>query len=98
MLGSRARPDWTFRSYGRLEYYDPRGEEIIARQQLETLYHRNGAADAITRECLLEQKTTKAEKTGAVVIEDKTVSIDTLRDFKLAEFVLDEANDHCCER
>ena len=36
-----------------LNYYDISGGEIIARQQLEPVYHRNGIAYAITRECLL---------------------------------------------
>src|SRR5262249_53188979 len=29
---------------GALEYYDPSGSQIIARQQMETVYHRNGVA------------------------------------------------------
>lgn len=83
---------------GRLEYYNPMGKEIIARQQLGALYHRNGAAYAITRKCLLEQKTIKGARTGALVIADKMVSIDTLWDFKLVEFVLGDASDPCCAR
>ena len=73
---------------GQVEYYDPRGADIISRQQLDTVYHRNGAAYVMTRECLLEQRTIKGEKTGALVIGDKLVNIDTLLDFKLAEFLL----------
>ena len=38
-----------------MDYLDPAGARIIARQQLTPLYHRNGAAYAITRECLLEK-------------------------------------------
>ena len=38
-----------------LLYYDKLGKDIIARQQLSDLYHRNGVAYAITRECLLKQ-------------------------------------------
>jgi len=71
---------------GVLSYYDPAGADIIARQQLSRVYHRNGACYAITRQCLLEHGTIKGERTGAVVTE-KMVSIDTLADFELIEFL-----------
>ncbi len=74
----------------RVEYYDERGSSIIARQQLNTLYHKNGAAYVMTRECILEQKTIKGNRTGALVINGEVISIDTLRDFKLVEFLLNE--------
>lgn len=70
---------------GAMEYYDPRGPNIIARQQLAPVYHRNGAAYAVTRECLLEQKTIKGARTAAVILSDPMVSIDTLGDFAIAE-------------
>jgi len=73
-----------------VEYYDERGSSIIARQQLDTLYHKNGAAYVMTRECILEQKTIKGNRTGALVINGEMISIDTLRDFKLVEFLLNE--------
>lgn len=75
---------------GAMGYYDPRGSKIIARQQLTPIYHRNGAAYAFTRECLLEQKTTKGARTGAVIIEDTMISIDTLSDCDLAEWAMKE--------
>lgn len=71
----------------RLDYYDPRGAEIIARQQLEPVYHRNGVAYAITRPCLVEKESIKGERTGALVIAGHMVSIDTLWDLELAEFI-----------
>ena len=71
-----------------LDYYDKRGAQIVARQQLTPVYHRNGAAYAITRECLVNQKSTKGRKTSAVLINELMVSIDTEFDFKLAEFLL----------
>ena len=70
---------------GVMEYYDPLGTSIIARQQLEPVYHRNGAAYAFTRECLLEQGTIKGARTGAVILTGPMVSIDTLGDFAIAE-------------
>jgi CMP-N-acetylneuraminic acid synthetase len=73
---------------GVMDYWDPRGSKIIARQQLEPVYHRNGVAYAITRECLLEQKTIKGARTGAYVVPGEHVSIDTEWDIELVEFVL----------
>lgn len=69
--------------------FDERGRQIIARQQLKPIYHRNGAAYAITRECLLEQKTILGRRCGAVVIEEPMVSIDTLEDFSRVEAMMD---------
>ena len=71
-----------------LDYYDKNGAVIIARQQLTPVYHRNGAAYAITRDCLLNKKSTKGQKTSAVVINEPMVSIDTEFDLKLVEFIL----------
>jgi CMP-N-acetylneuraminic acid synthetase len=73
---------------GALDLYDSAGVQIIARQQLELLYHRNGIAYAFTRECLLEQKTIRGLRTGALVIEEPCVNIDTEWDLELAEFML----------
>jgi len=71
-----------------LDLYDPRGASIIARQQLSSVYHRNGAAYALTRECLLDQRTIMAKKWSAVIIEDPMISIDTMLDLELAEWFL----------
>ena len=71
-----------------VDYFDERSSRIIARQDLDTVYHKNGAAYVMTRECLLEQKTIKGKKTGALVIDSEMVSIDTLFDFKFAEFLM----------
>ncbi len=69
-----------------LDYYDPAGSRIIARQQLTPVYHRNGVAYAISRQCLLDQRSIKGANCSAVVIEDLLVNIDTELDFALAEF------------
>ncbi|MBT4690888.1 MAG: acylneuraminate cytidylyltransferase family protein [Rhodospirillaceae bacterium] len=75
---------------GRMDYYDPTGGQIIARQQLTPVYHRNGIAYAIKRDCLLEQKTIKGERTGALILEGELISIDTEWDIKLTEFILEQ--------
>lgn len=71
-----------------MDYYDPEGEKIIARQQLKPVYHRNGIAYAITRDCLLGQNTIKGRRTGALIIDGQHVSIDTEWDLDLVNFIL----------
>ncbi len=74
---------------GKLDYYDKKGKEIIARQQLTKVYHRNGASYAISRDCLINQKTIMGENPGYVVTE-QLISIDTPFDFKLSEWLMKE--------
>jgi CMP-N-acetylneuraminic acid synthetase len=52
------------------------------------VYHRNGVAYAITRDCLLNKKSIKGDKTGALVIKGDNISIDTERDLDLIDFIL----------
>lgn len=78
-------------SDGKLDYYDPRGAAIIARQQLTPVYHRNGIAYAFTRDCILEQKTIKGARTGAVIIDELVANIDTEIDVEWAEFLAQRA-------
>lgn len=73
---------------GKLDYYDPRGKEIIARQQLQPVFHRNGIAYAITRDCLLVKESIMGDKTGAVVCEGEFISIDTEFDITLTNLLL----------
>ena len=73
---------------GKLDLYDAGGGAIVARQQLTPVYHRNGVAYALTRDCLLGQKTMKGAKTGALVLSTHQISIDTEWDIALAEFAL----------
>ena len=73
-------------------YYDPDGSQIIARQQLQPVYHRNGIAYVLSRECLMEQRTTKGARTRAVILEGNFVSIDTEYDIRLAEFLMADAD------
>ncbi len=67
-----------------------RGAGIVARQQLTPVYHRNGAAYAITRECLLGQKSVLGQRASAVVIDEPMLSIDTTADFARVEAALRE--------
>lgn len=73
---------------GRLDLYDPAGAAIIARQQLTPVYHRNGVAYAVTRECLVVGRSIKGERAGAFVSSGDHVSIDTEEDLRLVEYLM----------
>lgn len=73
---------------GEMDFYDPAGKAIIARQQLKPVYHRNGIAYAITRDCLLNQKQIKGRRTGGLILDGHFLSIDTEWDIALAEFIM----------
>lgn len=77
---------------GLLDYYDQEGAKIIARQQLKPVYHRNGAAYAITRDCLLDKGNIKGDKCGVVVIDEPLANIDEMIDVMFAEFLIDNMN------
>ncbi len=72
---------------GQLSYYDKAGADVVARQQLTPVYHRNGIAYAMTRECLTAQKSILGRKPGAVVIEGLLPNIDTELDLLWANFL-----------
>lgn len=73
---------------GTLSYYDPRGAQIIARQQLSPVYHRNGIAYAMTRECLVGQRTIMGRRSAAIIVDGEHVSIDTEEDLAHVERIL----------
>ena len=77
---------------GRHVYQMPRIRDqfaqVIARQQLTPVYHRNGASYAISRACLLDQRSIMGRRASAVVTDEPLVSIDTLEDFEAVERAL----------
>jgi CMP-N,N'-diacetyllegionaminic acid synthase len=72
---------------GKLGYYDKRGKEVIARQQLQPVYHRNGIVYVIRRDTLIEKKSIMGINSGAYIVEGNHLSIDTEFDFKLIEAI-----------
>ena len=76
-----------------LDYYDSAAADIIARQQLKPVYHRNGIAYVMNRKLIAEKKQIKGEKTSYVVIDDLLVNIDTEFDLKFAEFIQQQIQD-----
>lgn len=74
---------------GRMGYFDPRGAGIIARQQLTPVYHRNGVAYAMTRDCILTHGAIMGPNTGALIVQGAHVSIDTLEDIAAVEAAME---------
>ena len=75
----------------RLEYYDQRGKEIIARQMLTPVYHRNGLCYAFEREVAVSHDELLPEKNGVVLVHEPCVSIDTEFDLRFTEFLWNSA-------
>lgn len=77
---------------GEVEYYSPQGNTIIARQQLTPTFHKNGIVYAITRDCILNQKSIKGKKCVPFILEGYMPNIDTEIDIKMAEFLFTNKN------
>jgi CMP-N,N'-diacetyllegionaminic acid synthase len=73
-----------------IEYYDYKGSKIIARQELSELYHRNGVAYVINRECLINQKSIKGRNSQALIIKEFNISIDTEFDLELSRYLFNK--------
>lgn len=69
---------------GRLRYYDPKGAEIVARQQLTPVYHRNGIVYAVSRDGLLSTRTLLPQNSAPLVVDGPVVNIDTEEDLSSA--------------
>ena len=61
-------------------YYEENGKNIIARQQLSDVYHRNGICYVFTRNCIKSQKQIKGAISGYLIINEPSISIDTEED------------------
>lgn len=72
----------------KLTYSDVQGKSIIARQQLDKRFVRNGAVYAFSRQCLLEKKEVITMSSGAIICDEPLVNIDTTEDLLFAEFLL----------
>ena len=73
----------------KIKNYDKNGRRITARQQLKPLYHRNGVAYAITKRCLIEKGEIITTNSSFFIIEHETINIDTMSDFKYAQFLFE---------
>ena len=68
-----------------LNYFTTKGKKIIARQQLNDSYMRNGVAYAVTRKCLIDKQNLMGDKCGCVILDGPIVNIDTIEELKIAE-------------
>ena len=76
---------------GNMDLYDSRGLEIVARQQLTPVFHRNGSCYALRRDFLMSSDTLFSPgKSKAIISEGVRVNIDTEEDLTLAEELLAE--------
>jgi CMP-N,N'-diacetyllegionaminic acid synthase len=72
---------------GMLSFFDKKGEKIQARQQLETLYARNGICYALTRDCIMIKKSIINKKTIPYIVKHYVINIDEPIDLEWAEFL-----------
>ena len=72
---------------GILSLYDNQGSKIMARQQLESTYIRNGQCYTFTRKAIAEYSTIFPKRTGYLVTPNYP-NIDSLEDFEAAENLL----------
>jgi CMP-N,N'-diacetyllegionaminic acid synthase len=73
------------RDQDKIRYFDEGGRRIIARQQLQPTYIRNGACYLWRRECLVEKKEFFPANTVPVITTEKLISIDTWDDVREVE-------------
>lgn len=72
---------------GRFFFYEDRGKDITARQQLKPTFHRNGVAYAFSRDALKGTDDQLWMNWTGVIIDDLVVNIDTYFDLELARFL-----------
>jgi CMP-N,N'-diacetyllegionaminic acid synthase len=75
---------------GKLSHQTPLGENIIARQQLDQLYFRNGICYAVSRKYLLKNKSIFSKNTHSYIVDRNIVNIDDSVDFEWAEFLINK--------
>ncbi|WP_026882561.1 cytidylyltransferase domain-containing protein [Clostridium akagii] len=93
---SEVNPYWTNILHGdKLKYFLDDGKKITRRQDLPKIYRVNGAVYVIKTDILLEQRTFETENiTGYIMDNGNSVDIDTEIDFKLAELLMKESENH----
>lgn len=72
-----------------LSHYNKKGKDIVARQQLTNTYYRNGVVYAVTRKLVLKNRNLISNKSSGYLINTQQVSIDTLKDLKLANKLIE---------
>ena len=90
-----SNPYWTNIFNGnKLEYFLKEGKNITRRQDLPKIYEINGAVYVAKTESFIKYKTLETENTTGYIMEkEKSIDIDNIIDFKLAEFILSQKNE-----
>lgn len=76
----------------RMDYFCKEGKSIVARQELTPVFHRNGVAYVISRDCILSKKSIFGERSGGLVLSGNFVSIDNMWDIELVEYIMTKHN------
>lgn len=71
-----------------LSHYQESGKNIVNRQELDVLFYKNGIAYVSHREFLFKMKNVIGPTTGALVIDQPVVNIDSEFDLELASRLL----------
>lgn len=87
---SEVNPYWTNVFDGdRLKYFIEEGRQITRRQDLPKIYRMNGAVYIVKTEELIRGRTLEPSKiTGYIMDSEKSVDIDNIEDFLLAEILI----------
>ena len=76
---------------GRLEHYIGGGEQVVARQQLDSAYvYRDGVCYAMTRDCIMERGVIFTANTLPYLTPHPVVNIDEPLELRIAEWLLEE--------
>jgi CMP-N,N'-diacetyllegionaminic acid synthase len=70
-----------------INFFSRNGKNIIARQQLQNTYYRNGAVYVFSRKAVLNEKILP-KKSGFIITKEELISIDTKQDLKRAEQII----------
>jgi len=77
---------------GKLTFFIPGGQRVVARQELEPVFHRDGVCYAFTRDFLITNNSTFSQKnTSAIVTPGIHISIDTPDDLVAVENMILES-------
>lgn len=76
----------------KLQFYSNEGSNIIARQQLNQTYHRNGLFYIISRNCIMKHKSIFGPNSSAIIFNKIYPNIDTIEDLHFAEKFINSKN------
>ena len=74
----------------KVTHYESKGADIVMRQQLDPVYHRNGVAYAMMRDSLLSDDRILGDNASAIIVKGWVINIDTIWDVRYAEWLCSE--------